>query len=575
MKTWRLLLAPLLAVGMVLTAPPAAHAEPDPTDPPVSASSAPADPDATTAPSTTDAAASEQPGSESASPGQTDATTTTVQVDMGARESTPAETPTPSDSPNVHIGRGEIPVGKTGEQMDMTIPLKNWGTADALNIRVTPQLAVDAENFPFEITETDYTAVLDSLAAGADGQVAITGLQLRPGLTSGYYRLPLTIEYSDGTYNRLLSTAIFINVAGVPEPEPSAPPPVTTTPPQTVEIIVHQDPGSGGGGLPAGEPGGNYQPPPVSNPTAEQPGSGGSGQGSTPRVMLTNFATNPPEVQAGSTFGLAFALQNMSSRTGVANLKVTVVAPDAAFLPVGGASSVYIPSIGAGQTATRQLEFRALPTLEERPYQLTLRIEYEDASNNAALTAEETIAVVVRQRARAETGAMQVLPSQVSVGQDANISFTVQNQGKVRLFNTRVRVKDGQAVTGNEIFVGNVEPGASANVDLMVHAEQATTHPIILEISYEDSAGVATTIEREVTLEIIDLETEQTMEPEPQPEEGGGLGIVPLLLLGLLVIGGIVAAYVVRERRRARREEELAADLEHLDADPIVPVDPQ
>lgn len=573
MKTWRLLLTPLLALGLLLSGLPQAHAEPS--DPPA-ASAAPAttdtEPDASA--SDTGAAAPEassapaDPASESGfrvTPAQT--TTAGSQ----AASSTPEQTPsTPAASPNVHIGSGAIPAGKSGEPIGMTIPLKNWGAADAVNIRVTPQVAVDAANFPFEITQTDYTAVLPQLAAGADGAVSIEGLQLRAGLVSGYYRMPVTIEYSDGTANRMLSTAIFIQVEGVPEPEPNGPPPVTTNPPQTVEIIVHQPDSNLGGGGPV-DPG--YQPP--ANPPANDPPAAGSGSSSTPRVMLTNFATNPPEVLAGSEFGLAFALQNMSSRTGVANLKVTVSAPDASFLPVGGASSVYIPSIGAGQTATRQLEFRALPTLEERPYQLTLRIEYEDASSNQTLSAEETIAVVVRQKARAETGAMQVLPSQVSVGQDANVSFSVQNQGKVRLYNTRVKVKPGQPVSADEIFVGNVEPGASANVDLMVHAEQATSHPIILEISFEDSAGVATTIEREVKLEILQESSQQSAEPEPQPSQGGGLGALPFLIGALVLVGALVGAYLVRERQKARREEELAANLEHLDAEPIVPVDPQ
>lgn len=487
--------------------------------------------------------------------------------------------PAPITSPDVQLAAGKIPSGKTGANVNVVVPLVNRGDGDAAEVLVSAKPSVSAASFPFEITNTAYTASAGTLAAGQTGSADLGNLKLRSGLKTGYYAMPLSIQYSDGTQRQVVEKTIFVQVDGLPDAEPGKPQPVTTTPPQTIEVVVTQ-PG-GDPGMPAGDPGsydpgsydpGSYNPGPVSG---DSPGGGTSATGSQPRVMLTKFTTNPTEVLAGQSFKLAFELQNMSSHTGVGNIKVTVSAAEPSFLPVNGASSVYIDSIGAGQTASRELEFRALPTLDEQPYQLTVRIEYEDSANYAALNAEEAIAVVVRQKARAETGNIQVLPEEIAVGQDANISFPVQNKGKVRLYNTRAIVKPGQAVTAQEVFVGNIEPGASGNVDMMVHAERASEKPIIIQVFYEDSAGVETSFEREVRLSVAAEQTEQTTEPT-EPTGAPVMGSILPIMVGLLVlIGAIVAGYLVRERQKKRKQAQLAASLESLDEEPLFPVDPE
>lgn len=502
--------------------------------------------------------------------------TTTVNVQPAARapqQATP-DAPAPGTAPDVQLGDGQIPSGKHGANVNVVVPLINRGDAAATEVLVTAKPSVNAANFPFEITRTDYTVDAGTLAPGASGTANLGTLKLRSGLKTGYYALPLSIQYSAGAERQVVEKTIFVHVDGVAEAAPDKPAPVTTQPPQTIEVVVTQPevPAGGGGGGPIVDYG-----PIDSGGGGVVPGgdSGTTATGSQPRVMLTRFTTNPTEVLAGQSFKLAFALKNMSSRTAVGNIKVTVSAAESSFLPVNGASSVFIDSIGAEQTASRELEFRALPTLEEQPYQLTVRIEYEDSSTYAPLTAEEAIAVVVRQNARAETGTIQVLPEIIEVGQDANISFPVQNKGKVRLFNTRAIVKPGQAVSGTEVFVGNIEPGASGNVDMMVHGDKVNDKPIVIQVIYEDAAGVESSFEREVNLEVTPEQgemTEQGTEDTPNPMAGA---MLPLMVGALILIGAIVAGYVWSQRRKKAKEAELAAGLEALDDEPLFPVDPE
>ncbi|NHB85812.1 hypothetical protein G7085_17945 [Tessaracoccus sp. HDW20] len=55
------------------------------------------------------------------------------------------------------------------------------------------------------------------------------------------------------------------------------------------------------------------------------------------------------------------------------------------------------------------MTFRALPSLEAKPYQLTIEVEYEDPSANA-YQSSETLAVEVNQELRADTSVPQVTP---------------------------------------------------------------------------------------------------------------------------------------------------------------------
>lgn len=299
-------------------------------------------------------------------------------------------------------------------------------------------------------------------------------------------------------------------------------------------------------------------------------GSGAlSGSGSVPRVMLTSFSTDPTDVKAGSDFTLSLGLSNMSSTTSIGNLKITVVSAESALLPVSGASSAYVSSIPAGGGTGVSFSYKALPTLDERPYQLTIHLEYENNADHSPVVADEAIAIVVSQPSRAETSQLKLTPSSITVDQDANVSFTVQNLGKSVLHNTKVKLKDNPALTAEEVFVGNIAPGSAGAVDVMMTAVKAGTAKAVLEISYEDSAGNRSSFERTVELEI-----EEATQDDPVVETtDSGPGAVRILvpLAGLAVIGGVVGGYVWNQRRKQRRAAELAESMSHLDAEPIVP----
>lgn len=317
-------------------------------------------------------------------------------------------------------------------------------------------------------------------------------------------------------------------------------------------------------------------------------GDGGAGNGSEgpagvsmPRVMLTEFVSAPNEVTAGEAVTVSFTLQNMSRTTRVNNLRVTLASDDAgAFLPVTGSASTYVSTIRAEGSVSREMTLRTMPGLEEKPYALTLRIEYEDAQANAFESTEQ-VAIVVRQTVRADTSTPQVMPEEVMAGQQASVTFSINNLGRNKLFNARVTVPEGQGLAPQEVFVGTVEPGASGAVDMTVQSLEETSGPVVVQVSYEDANGVVTTLDKELALAVqpeMLPEEEFPMEEEyPLEEEAGMLGGLPA---GVVAVGaGVVVLLLAlvlllvgrsRQRRRAREKD---SDMALLDGDPLVPTD--
>lgn len=324
----------------------------------------------------------------------------------------------------------------------------------------------------------------------------------------------------------------------------------------------------------SGQPGAESSPR-SSNRSGEAGGtpSGARTGVSVPRVMLKSLATAPQSVPAGGSFTLSFSLVNMSKKARVNNLKVSLSQAEGAFLPAEGSSSLYVPTIKAGGTNEQKMTFHALPTLENRPYAMTLTVEYEDTESNAFSTSE-TISVMVAQPSRADVSSSTVSPESVIPGQEAIATFSVNNLGKTKLYNTRVSVAEGQGVEARDQFIGSIEPGAAGNVELSLIGTVEHAGPVKAVITYEDEFGNATTLEKEINLTVNPVPAPQQSNPEsvsPQEQEEKGIVVEPWVYwVGGAVVVGIAALIVTISllRRRSRREKTSDPDL--LDNDPLV-----
>lgn len=485
------------------------------------------------------------------------------------------------------VGDGqETPVFRAGEKAKLRISVKNTGNTAAQNVRIAPVIKSEAD-WPFELDQLNYDQDLGSVEAGGKADAVWGGgdvpLTVKDSVTGKAYKLTFRITYDDGEKAYEAEKYVFVKTEAKPSSSeekpsggtPSGDVPESGKPSGESPVSGGQTAGGGGYGS-AAEPeaGSVYN----SEPTVA---GGGSASTSVPRVIVTGFSTEPGEVRAGSNFKLVVHLKNTSSRTGVSNMLFDFQAPSSgseaaaeapAFLPASGSSSVYLDSIPAGGTKDISIELNARADLVQKPYSISMSMKYED-SGAAQYEAQSSLAIPIRQEARFEFSKMQIAPDTVSVGEEANISCSLYNLGRVKMYNVKARF-EGKMIDTQEQFIGNLDAGATGTIDAIVTAKKATkgSEECKLVLTYEDDAGNVSTAEQKFKMTVLEeTAVEETgMMPEAVPEESGnpvGLAAAVLAVIAAAAAGTVIFIKHRKKKIREAEEEEMFDEVERFTED--------
>ncbi|HBA64424.1 MAG TPA: hypothetical protein DCZ20_11260 [Lachnospiraceae bacterium] len=457
-----------------------------------------------------------------------------------------------SDIPEIDLTFGEnqeTPQYQAGAaDQTLTINVRNMGKTAAKNITVKVQL--DKSEWPFETSQMDYTQRIESLAAAgdADGKDAavleLKHLNVPADVQTKSHMIRLQVTYQDETNQYRTNKNIYVKTIAAPEPEPEPTPEPTPDPGTDIG-------GDIGGGFVNGDV------------------SGGSGSASVPRVIVTGFDTEPAVVKAGSDFKLIIHLQNTSKTTAVQNLLFDLEAPtegsDAAtaspaFLPASGSNSIYLDKIAKNGTQDISIVLNAKSDLVQKPYSINIGMKYEN-SEAAQFDSTASVSIPVKQDARFEFSEFEISQDTIEVGNEANVMCNLYNLGRTKLYNVKVNF-EGEGISAQEQFLGNIESGATANIDAMLTGEAETTGDgtVKMIMSYEDEEGAVTTSEKTLTIFVTepvieDMGMIQEMEPEQK-----SFPILPCII-GVVVVIAIVATVVIIRKRKKRRLEQEEADL--------------
>ena len=448
---------------------------------------------------------------------------------------------------------------KYSETKKLKLTAQNTGGVNLKNIRITPRVSEKIEEWPFEIENKDYTYGIDHMEPGEKLTVEFE-FTARENVSLTYYKLPFdfTAEADDES-GRKIDGEYGIYVKTIAKEEEKS-----------------QDNQSGQnnqGGQTTQEPSGNTGTSVDDLPTNYgdaggitniDGGSSGGGNVSTPRVIVTGFSTNPAEVKAGSDFRLTIHLKNTSKKTAVSNMLFDLSSPtegrdetaSPAFLPSSGSSSIYLEKIKANGTQDISIELNAKSDLVQKPYSVEISMKYED-SEGGQYESMSSVSIPVKQDARFEFSEFEINPATISVGEEANIMCELYNLGRVKLYNVKARF-EGNGIKTEEIFVGNVESGATASIDGMLLAEEATAGPETMKmiLSYEDESGNVTESEKEFQLEIMEaIMDDMNMDDTMMEESKSSLPIIPIIV-GLLIIAAVVVGIMIMKKKKKRRLEE-------------------
>ena len=308
---------------------------------------------------------------------------------------------------------------------------------------------------------------------------------------------------------------------------------------------------------------------------------------SKPRIIVTGFTTTPERINAGDTFTVSIYVQNTSETDTVKNVlfdlqaaqestSATSTATISAFLPTSGASSIYAGSISPQSSIVLDMEMTARADLTQKPYVLNINMKY-DTANAVDLSDTASVSIPIYQESRCEYGDAEVLPASINVGEQSNITFSVFNTGKTTLNNVWVKFK-GDSITGGDTYLGNINSGGTGNVDAMLTGAQATMDDgtIIAEISYENESGEVTTLEKTITLFVMENYSEGLDGDNFNFDDYGGdtgfddgssgkkFPLIPVIAGGAaaaVVVAAVIARVIIV---RGKRKKELA-ELEDED----------
>ena len=451
-------------------------------------------------------------------------------------DTTPDTTPTTTNN-NIMVGGNWVtPVANAGQHVNVVLPVVNMGRTRVKNVVVTPVISEDAAKWPFEIETSNYSQTIDRLPGTDDGGTDMERrreltwtLRTRKDAPSGY--MPISFNVTFENDDKSLTTVTLTSYVKV----------VGTT------------------------------------------GISADGKSSTPRVIVTGFSTSPETVHAGDTFTLTLHMQNTSKAPAVKNMVFDIQAASestdttyvaASFLPTAGSSTVFVDKIAAGANKDISIELEARSDLAQKPYVINVKMNYEDESVNAYENTA-SVSIPVRQEARIDTSSVEVTPQSIEVGGEANVSFSLYNIGKTKLYNASVKFQ-ADSVTGGDTYLGNIDPGATGSVDAYLSGAAATTDDgkVKILITFEDESGEKTTIEKEMELyvtEMMDYDdgmTDDGMYDDGSQSQGGFK--IWYVLIPLVIVIAVVAAFLIIRKKKAKKA---AALLEADDLDDLEDVD--
>ena len=308
-------------------------------------------------------------------------------------------------------------------------------------IEIQPEIT---DNYPFVVTDELSRKIIRSLE-DAQTNPFTYGVQVKKSLTNGAYTFNFTLRY---------------RLKGKAEPE------ADKTEAGMVFVTGAKTPGSGGGGG-----GGTVLP----NPQA--------------KLIVDSLSTNPSAPKAGDTFDINLVLKNTNEKQYIQNIKVSYTVDNDVLLPANGSSSFYIPKINAGETYELVIPVTARPDMPDSPVKMNLTMEYED-KKVSSVSANQVVILNVKQVQKIKLDQLVLPQGEVLVGESASFTMNIINSGRTTLYNVSAAMLDNDMfTTGGSSYIGNLEAGASKQMELDIYPNAEGAIDGTVRVTYEDANG--------------------------------------------------------------------------------------
>lgn len=415
------------------------------------------------------------------------------------------------------------PYGIYPNVVDFAINMRNKGLTEARDVNVAMVLDKDSTVFPFEINDGNYDRNFEKIDSGETVQLPYS-MAIRSDAYSGYYPIKFNINYREtatGTIKTEEDT-FWVRIKNKEKEDSS--------------------------------------------------GDFNENDRTKARIVVDSFQTIPETIIAGEPFRLILRMKNASSSIAASNILFSMesekVDNSAVFTTESGSSSVVVNSLAAGEVTELTVDMLSRAGIDQRSYALTIKETYDSPEYKNA-SESVTIDIPIKQIARLNTGTVEVMPDNLTVGSESNIMFPINNTGKVILYNVMVAF-EADSIQPTDAYVGNIKPGETGNVDVMISAIAPTQDEgkVKMLITYEDENGtVQPAVEKEFNLMVMEaMEAEFGMDEievgdftDVPMEDGSFFGKYKLQIGAAAAVLAAAAAFVVirlKKKKKARQEED-------------------
>jgi len=293
---------------------------------------------------------------------------------------------------------------------------------------------------------------------------------------------------------------------------------------------------------------------------------------SKPKIIVSNYVSDPLIVMAGEEFDLNLTLLNTHKEKTVSNIKMFLTLAEETsssseksgniFTPVNSSNTFYFDSIPPKGTVEKALRLYVVPEAQPKTYTLTVNFEYEDGKGQE-YTATELLGINVKQVTELQIDDFSV-PEMVEQYQPVTVAFSYYNTGKVALSNLMIKVEGDVDCQNKSNYIGNMDSGESDYFETTFSPINIGEVPVSIVITYEDPSGETIEQRRDLLLNVMEPYIPEDMEgmeedpPMDMRKTAAGVGM-------LIVLTALLVLFVKKQKEPPKSTGESVSDAEELE----------
>ena len=224
-----------------------------------------------------------------------------------------------------------------------------------------------------------------------------------------------------------------------------------------------------------------------------------------PQLVIAEYATVPAFLTPGDTFTLTARIENVGG--GDAERVTLALGGEGGahlepFIPLQAGNVMFVPSLEAGSSTAVTRRLAVDGAADPKAYSLPIALAYDDTRG----TRDEDIqrlSLVVRRRAELQATFYRE-PEALTVDSPTALSLEMLNVGvsAVNVVQVTASSRQMEVQAAGTPFVGPVEMGGSAPLDVTVTPREGGTAELVVTVTYRDDFNQLQVLTRTLTLEV-------------------------------------------------------------------------